>query len=161
MGINYPDSKDKDSWESGLEFQDFVADLFHDKLGLTITNYQSRRYQFEKGENKQGIEIKLDRDILGTNNVSIEIAEKSRANLPQYTPSGIYRTDNSWLYVQGNFKIVFVFAKSILILLHKSGRYPDKEKPTIRKFHLPISDARKYAAAVIEDNNKLNLFTGK
>jgi hypothetical protein len=157
----YPDSPDGDSFERGIEFQDYVAELFHDKLGMTITNYQSRRYQFGNGENKQGIEIKLDRDILGTNNVSIEIAEKSRADLPQYTPSGIYRPDNSWLYVQGNYKIVFIFAKSTLILLHQSGRYPDKEKPTIRKFHLPVADARKYAAVVIEDNRKLNLFTGK
>ncbi|MFZ2036560.1 MAG: hypothetical protein WAU62_06550 [Dehalococcoidales bacterium] len=161
MGINYPDSKDKDSFESGLQFQDFVAELFHDKLGVTITNYQSRGYQFGKGENKQGIEIKLDRDILETNNVSIEIAEKSRADLPQFTPSGIYRPDNSWLYVQGNYKIVFIFAKSTLLLLHQSGLYPDKEKPTVRKFHLPVVDAKRYAAVVIENNTKLNLFTGK
>jgi hypothetical protein len=161
MGINYPDSKDKDSFESGLQFQDFVAELFHDKLGVTITNYQSRGYQFGKGENKQGIEIKLDRDILETNNVSIEIAEKSRADLSEYTPSGIYRPDNSWLYVQGNYKIVFIFAKSTLLLLHQSGLYPDKEKPTICKFHLPVADARKYAAVVIENNRKLNLFNGK
>jgi hypothetical protein len=161
MGINYPDSKDKYSFQSGLQFQDFVAELFHDKLGMTITNYQSRCYQFGKGENKQGIEIKLDRDILETNNVSIEIAEKTRADLSEYTPSGIYRPDNSWLYVQGNYKIVFIFAKSTLILLHQSGLYPDKEKPTVRKFHLPVADARKYAAVVIENNRKLNLFTGK
>jgi len=161
MGINYPDSKDKDSFESGLQFQDFVAELFHDKLGVTIANYQSRGYQFGKGENKQGIEIKLDRDILETNNVSIEIAEKSRADLPQFTPSGIYRPDNSWLYVQGNYKIVFIFAKSTLLLLHQSGLYPDKEKPTVRKFHLPVVDAKRYAAVVIENNTKLNLFTGK
>ena len=155
MGINYPDSKDKDSFESGLQFQDFVAELFHDKLGVTITNYQSRGYQFGKGENKQGIEIKLDRDILETNNVSIEIAEKSRASLSDYTPSGIYRADNTWLYVQGNYKIVFVFAKSTLIVLHKSGKYPEYELPTIRKFHLPIADARKYAAMVIETKNRI------
>jgi hypothetical protein len=63
--------------------------------------------------------------------------------------------------VQGNYKIVFIFAKNTLILLHQSGRYPDKEKPTIRKFHLPVADARKYAAVVIENNRKLNLFTEK
>ena len=157
----YPDSPDGDSFERGIEFQDYVAELFHDNLGVTITNYQSRGYQFGKGENKQGIEIKLDRDILETNNVSIEIAEKSRADLSEYTPSGIYRPDNSWLYVQGNYKIVFIFAKSTLLLLHQSGWYPDKEKPTVRKFHLPVVDAKRYAAVVIENNTKLNLFTGK
>ena len=156
----YPDSPDRDSFEHGIEFQDYVAELFHDKLGMTITNYQSRRYQFGNGENKQGIEIKLDQDILSTSNVSIEIAEKSRASLSDYTPSGIYRADNTWLYVQGNYKIVFVFAKSTLIGLHKSGKYPEYELPTIRKFHLPIADARKYAAMVIE-NEKPNLFSKK
>jgi hypothetical protein len=63
--------------------------------------------------------------------------------------------------VQGNYKIVFIFAKSTLLLLHQSGLYPDKEKPTVRKFHLPVVDAKRYAAVVIENNTKLNLFTGK
>ena len=145
----YPDSKDPKSYQSGLEFQDFVVDLLREQLGIVITNYQSQRFQFGVGENKQGIEIKLDRDILGTNNVSIEIAEKARAANLNYVPSGIYRNDNSWLYVQGNWDIVFIFTKNILRLLHKSNRYKVDALPTLKRFLLSINEAKKYAAKVI------------
>jgi hypothetical protein len=148
----YPDCKDSRSYQSGLEFQDFVVDLLRDQLGIVITNYQSQRFQFGIGENKQGIEIKLDRDILRTGNVSIEIAEKSKASNPAFVPSGIYRNDNSWLYIQGNWDIVFIFTKNILRLLHKSHRYRIDTLPTLKRFLLPIDEARKYAAKILELN---------
>jgi hypothetical protein len=160
----YPDSKDPKSYQSGLEFQDFVVDLLREQLGIVITNYQSQRFQFGVGENKQGIEIKLDRDILRTNNVSIEIAEKARASNPYYVPSGIYREDNSWLYIQGNWDIVFIFSKNILRLLRQSGRYKIDTLPTLKRFLLPIDDARKYAAKVLElntDTTKLKRWIGE
>lgn len=160
---SYPDSKDPNPYQSGLEFQDFVVDLLREQLGIVITNYQSQRFQFGVGENKQGIEIKLDREILRTNNVSIEIAEKARASNPYYVPSGIYRNDNSWLYIQGNWNIVFIFAKSILRLLHKSERYKINILPTLKSFLLPVDEAKKYAAKVIElntDEMKLKRWTG-
>ena len=159
----YPDSKDPKSYQSGLEFQDFVVDLLREKLGIVITNYQSQRFQFGVGENKQGIEIKLDRDILGTRNVSIEIAEKAKASNPYYVSSGIYRNDNSWLYIQGNWNIVFIFSKNILRLLHKSGRYKVNTLPTLISYLLPIGDAERYAAKVIEldtDGMKLRRWRG-
>ncbi len=159
----YPDSKDPKSYQSGLEFQDFVVDLLREQLGIVITNYQSQRFQFGVGENKQGIEIKLDRDILRTNNVSIEIAEKTRAGNPDYVPSGIYRNDNSWLYIQGNWDIVFIFSKNILRLLQKSRRYKINILPTLKSFLFPINDAKTYAAKVLElntDATKLKRWIG-
>jgi len=57
----YPDSPVPDSFERGLEFQDFVVDVLREQLGMVITNYQSQRFQFGAGENKQGIEIKVVR----------------------------------------------------------------------------------------------------
>jgi hypothetical protein len=148
----YPNSKDVHSFESGLEFQDFVATKLHDYLGITITNYSSRRFQFGQGENRQGIEIKLDRLCQQTNRLSIEIAEKSKANNLQYVPSGIYRQDNSWLYIQGTWTLIFVFAKSTLLLLHKSGRYQEHTEKTVKGFYLSLADSKKYAAKVLELN---------
>lgn len=110
-------------------------------------------YQFGTGENKQGIEIKLDNDVTDTNKISIEIAEKSKASNSEYVPSGIYRNDNSWLYIQGNPKMIFIFSKNILRLLHRSGRYHDDTLATLKRFLMPIADARKYAAKVIEVNS--------
>ena len=152
MGTSYPiykDGKRKTLFEEALEFQDFVADVLRKELGLVITNYTSRKWQFNVGENRQGIEIKLDTNILKTGNVSIEIGEKSRKELKEYTPSGILRNDNSWLYIQGNYDVVFIFAKRVLLLLYNSGRYRIDCLPTLRRFLMPVRDAEKYAAKIL------------
>lgn len=148
----YPDGDRTTLFDEGLEFQDFVADLFMEKLGISITNYASRQWQWNKGENRQGIEIKLDKRILETGNVSIEVAEKSKADMPRWTDSGIMRDDNTWLYVQGNTDIVFVFSKQILQYLYKN-KYLQKvwePKKTIRTFLMPIDRARKCALKVFD-----------
>lgn len=144
----YPDGKRKTLFEEALEFQDFVADVLRKELGIVITNYASRKWQFNVGENRQGIEIKLDTRILETGNVSIEIGEKSRKEIKEYSPSGILRNDNSWLHIQGNYDIIFIFAKKMLLLLYNSGRYRIDNLPTLRRFLMPISDAERYAAKV-------------
>jgi len=88
----------------GLEYQDFVAEkLYH--FGLPLFNYASKKYQIEYGENKLGVEIKFDQKFEKTRNLYIETAEKTRPEIENYSPSGIYRNDNTWLYVQGNKKI--------------------------------------------------------
>ena len=153
---NYPDGDRSTLFEEALEFQDFVVDLFLKEIGIPISNYSSRYFQFNKGENPQGIEIKLDKRILETGNVSIEVAEKSRADLENWTPSGIMRNDNTWLYVQGNKEIVFIFSKKILKGIYEA-RYKDKvwmPKKTIKTFLMPITDAEKYAAKVIKINKE-------
>ena len=111
---SYPDADRATVFDEALEFQDFVVDLLLKELGLCISNYSSRYYQQKYGENKQGIEIKLDKRILETGNISIEVAEKSKASNELWIPSGILRADNTWLYLQGNYEIVFVFSKSLL-----------------------------------------------
>lgn len=146
----YPDSVDKNSFQSGLEFQDYVCVLLA-KKGIILQNLNSKLYQCQVGENLQGFEIKLDRLFKKYDHLSIEIAEKSRADLPQWTPSGIYRNDNSWLYIQGNYETLYVFSKRWLINLHKTGRYQNQElNGTVRKFYLPLRDADKYCAMKLD-----------
>lgn len=146
----YKDCPDKQSYQSGLEFQDFVCTELS-KKGIILQNLSSRRYQYEVGENLQGFEIKLDRPFLETGRLSIEIQEKSHASIPVWTNSGIYRDDNSWLYIQGNYKRFYIFAKSLLILMHKSKIYlEDTSHGTIKKFYLPLNDADKYCAKRID-----------
>jgi hypothetical protein len=150
--INYPNSKNQQSYEDGMAFQDFVCDLLRDEFGIVITNYSSAKMQLGTGENKQGIEIKLDRLCSSTNRLSIEIAEKTRASNYIWANSGIYRNDNSWLYIQGTTTkriVVFLFAKSILRMLHQQKRFQEHEEPTVRAFYLPFEAATKYAAKVI------------
>lgn len=152
----YPDADRATGFEEALKFQDFVVDLLLKELGLAVTNYSSRYYQLKYGENKQGIEIKLDLRMTSTGNVSIEVAEKSRADMPNWTNSGIMRNDNSWLYIQGNYDTVFIFDKKLLLRLYH-GRYKSKvwePKKTIRTFLLPICEAEKYALKMFTINRK-------
>ena len=138
----------KEKLEQGLEYQDFVSEVLY-KIGLPLFSYNSKKYQIEYGENKLGIEIKFDNKFSETGNVYIEIAEKSNPDNPCFVISGIYRNDNTWLYVIGDRKKVFVFPKVILKLLHKSGRYRAVENATSKGFLLPTGDADKYAAKII------------
>lgn len=142
-----------DSFEVGNNFQDFVC-IELAKQNIILQNINSKKFQFEVGENLQGFEIKVDnrfngfypKDKKATNQLSIEIAEKSNEKNEFYIPSGIYRKDNSWLYIQGNQKCFYIFSKNLLVLLHSSNRYKEAILPTIKKFYLPVEDADKYCA---------------
>ena len=139
----------KEKLDQGLEYQDFVSEVLY-KIGLPLFSYNSKKYQTECGENKLGVEIKFDNRCFETGNLYIEIAEKSDPLNTAFVISGIYRSDNTWLYVIGNRQKVFVFPKTILRLLHKSGKYKTKEISTSKGFLLPLKDAEKYAAKVID-----------
>ena len=148
----YPDGDRKTLFEEALKYQDFVVDILLKELGLVVSNYSSKYYQYKFGESRQGVEIKMDLRMTETKNVSIEVAEKSRADIENWTPSGIMRKDNTWLYVQGNYEKIFIFGKVILQGIYRY-RYADKvrtPKPTIQTFLLPFEQANKYALKVID-----------
>lgn len=168
MKPNYSilNSGHKDSFEVGNEFQDFVC-LQLAQQGIILQNINSKKYQYEVGENIQGFEIKYDGRCTGCNGtlstyrLSIEIAEKSSVDNLFFIPSGIYRNDNSWLYIQGNYDMFWIFSKNILQMLHKSidangnKRYEEHELATVKKYYLPLSDADRYCAKKIIINNSL------
>ena len=73
--MRYPDCPDANSFQSGLEFQDFVC-LRLAQEHVILQNTGSKLYQLRIGENLQGFEIKLDRRCTETGRLSIEIAEQ-------------------------------------------------------------------------------------
>jgi hypothetical protein len=77
------------------------------------------------------------------------VSEKSNADNVNFINSGIYRNDNTWLYIIGNYKILFIFGKSTLKLMYKSKRYREVEIPTSKGFLVPKVDAEKYALKII------------
>lgn len=93
----------KEMLEKGLEYQDFITDMLLSEIGISLSTYSSKKYQYSVGENKQGIEIKFDDRYKETGNLYIEIKEKSNAINANYVDSGIYRSDNTWLYVIGDY----------------------------------------------------------
>lgn len=147
----YPsrNSGHSDSHTVGIEFQDFVC-IELSKVGIIIQNINSKKYQYAEGENIQGFEIKYDGPHTETGRLSIEIAEKRKGENQTWVRSGIYRNDNTWLYVQGNYKMFFVFPVKFLRALYETKKYPvyehPKENPTIQKFYLSHEEAKKYSA---------------
>lgn len=145
----YPNAKTKTSFQDGMEFQDFVCCVLA-QSGIVLQNLASKRWQFEVGENLQGFEIKLDNRCTETKRLSIEIAEKARAENYTWVPSGIFRNDNSWLYIQGNESVLFIFQKSLLCKFFEQ-RKPEVSESfgTVRKFYLPMMKAEEMAAKTL------------
>lgn len=159
---DYRDGNRSTLYEEGLQFQDFVGDLLMNELGFPLTSYCSAKYQWNRGENRQGVEIKLDTRCAGpteTGNISFEVAEKKNDDVDHWTKSGILRDDNSWLYVQGNYHRVFVFGKATLSLIYLKG-YQGKAREvknhngtsTIRAFLMPIAEAERVALKIFNRN---------
>ena len=147
----YPDAPKETSYEESMEYQDFVVDILIKNLGLAISNYSSRRYQFNIGESRQGIEIKLDKRITPNGNVSIEVFEKSRASNSLWVKSGILREDNTWLYIQGNYDYIFIFSKRALRKIYEE-KYKSRvwePKPTIKTFLIPFGEAQRICEKLI------------
>lgn len=138
----------KEKLEAGLEYQDFIADeLRKADPCIILCAYSSRKYQNEKGESASGIEIKHDMRLKDTGNLYIEVAEKSNPNLQNYTPSGIYRKDNTFLYLIGDKEQAFMFSKAQLKLVYedknawKSRGIVERKTPTSIGFTFPVEKA--------------------
>jgi len=133
--------------EQGLTYQDFVADQLYN-IGLVVVPYMSTEYQKHKGESRNGIEIKFDDRIKDTGNVYIETQEKAKSTNKEYFPSGIYRNDNTWLYVIGNYDLILIFGKRNLQILFEGGKYQEIEiaRGTSKGFLLPLVFAKERVA---------------
>lgn len=140
----YPHSKNGRSFEQGMEFQDWVVEQFN-RSGFYIQLHASKRYQLDRGESVQMVEIKLDNRFLDTGRLSIEVGERTAVG-KSWVPSGIYRNDNTVFYVQGNWQRIYLFDRRVLQRYHVGqldSRYEEspRESPTVRKFYLPLSVA--------------------
>ena len=139
----------KKKLNQGLEYQDFIFDTLY-SLGLPLISYGSKKYQVEKGENKAGFEIKFDDKFATTGNFWIEVAEKSKPENKQWIPSGIYRDDNTWLYLIGNYSEFYIFAKSHLQLIESDYDIIINNRKTSKGFLLPKKRADKLAVRIIK-----------
>lgn len=127
--MNYSEYR-KDAIEDGLKYQDFVVDRCWDMLGLAIVQYVSRNSQYSAGESRTGVEIKFDRKYAETGNLWIEIAEKAQPRNGKFAPSGVRRSDNTWLYIIGNYDRIFIFSKKQLQELADSDQFEIRENST-------------------------------
>lgn len=121
--------------EEADKYEDFVISILC-RIGLPILMYHSQHFQYNFGENVNGFEIKFDGNIEKYGNLYIEISEKSNPANPNYIPSGIYRQNNSWLFIIGNYKQIHILSIEQLKLQHKTGNWKETEQPTSRGFLL-------------------------
>lgn len=118
----------KEKLEAGQEYQDWVCDVLLKQCGIFVGQYSSKKYQQEKGESQAGYEIKHDRLMNSTRNVFVEIAEKSNKDNKNFIPSGIYRNDNSWIYVIGDYHEILLFSKHQLRKLIENETLRERHK---------------------------------
>jgi hypothetical protein len=135
--------------EVGLQFQDVATTALYQR-GIVVVGYASRRFQNEKGENMLGAEIKRDGNFRETGNLYIELAEKSHPDNDEYIPSGIMRDDNSWLFVIGDERTLYIFATEYLKKLYDKRGWRKVQKPTSRGCLMPLIDADNYCIRKIE-----------
>ena len=118
----------QDSYEKGVEYQDYIVKQLY-QVGIPLVCFTSRKYQRE-GENIAGFEIKFDDRMRETGNVYFETAEKTDAGNKDFMASGIFRNDNTWLYVIGDYDTVYICGKAHL--RHVYEREREKEESFAR-----------------------------
>ncbi len=137
----------KKKMDKGLEYQDFVFERLYE-IGMATIAYSSKKYQVTKGENKAGFEIKFDDRLKDTGNLYIEVAEKSNASNRDYVPSGIYRNDNTWLYLIGDYNKIYIFDKKRLRKIYEGEHY---KKFNGRPVQIPTSKGFTISAKYAEE----------
>ncbi len=92
--------------QEGLEFESYIMDWFCSQKNINLSHYTLLKEQINKGENRQGIEIKNDQRFQETGNLFISVERDY--GYTKYE-SGIYK-NQSWLYVIGNENEFYIFA---------------------------------------------------
>lgn len=115
-------------------------------VGIALTPCLTREEQYAVGENREGVEIKLDRRMASTGNLYIEVAEKAHPDRAEYSPSGIHRGDNTRVFLIGDYDRWWAFHLDTFRKMDMRGRLPRVRMPTSIGFLLPVSWADEYCA---------------
>lgn len=107
--------------QEGLEFESYIMDWFCSQKNINLSHYTLLKEQINKGENRQGIEIKNDQRFQETGNLFISVERDY--GYTKYE-SGIYK-NQSWLYVIGNENEFYIFATKHL------KQYYEHNKPQL------------------------------
>ena len=147
--------------DAGEEWQRFAKDCLS-KCNLPyVMNYESKFFQYEYGENGQGIEFKYQIRYAETGNLWIEFAEKAHPDRDYYVDSGILRKDNSWAWATGDYSIIYLFSKKQLIGWYKNYapslnyfRVLENNTKTSKGYLMPKAWAIDYSLMIIDIINR-------
>ena len=107
--------------QKGLQFESYIMDWFCSQKNINLSHYTLLKEQINKGENRQGIEIKNDQRFQETGNLFISV--ERNYGYTKYE-SGVYK-NQSWLYVIGNENEFYIFATKHL------KQYYEHNKPQL------------------------------
>jgi hypothetical protein len=138
----------------GQNFQEYVKTWLRQELHITLENFEGKQMQL-LGENFQGIEIKRDGQFRRTQQLYIEVAEKTHPDNPNYILSGCFREDNSWLIAIGDEQTLFIFGKKQLQRLYKEDKFHRITTATSKGFLLSLESAYEYAEKVLKTESGL------
>jgi hypothetical protein len=127
-------------YAEGTEYQNFVLEVLKKEYGWLITPHNTREEQFTIGENSAGFEVKYDKKFRATGNLWIECQERRTIYVP-YSPAGIFRDDNAWLFIMGDYKTLYIFSKKQLRVECEKRRKIINHMDTSVGFLLPIKEA--------------------
>lgn len=126
----------EEAMELAYQYQDLATDILCSR-GINVNCYCSRKYQQEKGEGWNGVEIKNDRKIKDTGNIYIETHEK-KADAINWVESGILRKDNTRYWFIGDDQRAWLFLKKQLKALVVKGKFKEVETPTSKGVLIPV-----------------------
>ncbi len=135
--MNYKENY-KYELDRGQKFEQHVAKVLKDNLNIVLEFFIGKEEQL-KGETLQGIEIKFDDKTKKTGNLYIECGEKTHPAIPGYYPGGIYRDDNTWCYVIGDYDTIYLFGKKVLQSVVDDFKHV--QTPTSQGFLIPLARA--------------------
>lgn len=134
--------------EEAREYQDLATDILC-SYGYNVNCYTSKKYQCEKGEGRNGIEIKNDRRMAETKNIYIETHEK-KANADTWIKSGILRKDNTKYWFIGDKTIAWLFHKKQLLATVMKGSFKKVETATSLGVLIPVEYIEKHPSFPLE-----------
>ncbi len=136
----------------GTSFEPHVVEVLKRELDWDIGLYTTAHDQHTKGESRGRVEIKFDRRLRDTGNLMIETRERRNSSgSSEWRDSGPYDAADPWFIAQGDEYTIWLFASSLLRLLHKQPRYQIVKTTTAEGFLLPLADADKYAIRRIDE----------
>ncbi len=155
-------------YDKGMEYQRWVKATYPRVYsGRELNYYDTRDDQYRKGETKEGVEVKFDDLIFfycKTGRLYIETWERGEGEIYEgrpYVESGIWRQDNTTVWLQGDYDIWFLFSKAKLVWLEKLDPpflFRPKPTPTSKGFCIPIKNAKILCLDYVEFQPEKTLF---
>ncbi len=136
----------KANLEAGQAYEQFIVDRWMKFFTDPLHMHDGKLAQLQ-GENKEGVEIKFDRNHHRTGNLYIETKEKSNPDNSEYFPSGIWRDDNTQWFLVGDMHEAFMF--DVLVLRKCQAETPHwliwRKTPTSQGWTMPKVYVSDYA----------------